>query len=55
MITAKLLVALIAAVALGLVPKVVQWIRGSSEESLSEAGTGDAPGGPDRGPDGIKM
>ena len=48
-------VALIAAVALALLPKVARWIRGSSREIKAEAGTGDAPGGPDRGPGGMKM
>ena len=48
-------VALIAAVAVALLPKVVRWIRGTNSKSFAESGHGDAPGGPDRGPDGMKM
>ena len=55
MITGKLLVAAIAAGAIALAPKISAWIRGLSRRANAEAGTGDAPGGPDRGPGGMKM
>ncbi len=48
-------VALIAVIAIALGAKVSKWIRDSSRKELEEAGTGDAPGGPDRGPDGMLM
>jgi hypothetical protein len=50
-----LAVVLIAGIAIALAAKVSQWIRRSSEEPMSEAGSGDKPGEPDRGPDGMKM
>lgn len=55
MITGKLAVALIALVAIALARTVSSWIGRSSREANAEAGPGDAPGGPDRGPGGMKM
>ena len=48
-------VAAIAVIAVGLAVKVSKWIGSSTREPMSQAGTGDAPGGPDRGPDGMLM
>ena len=48
-------VAAIAVIAIALAAKVSQWIRSSSRKPMAEAGTGDDPGGPDRGPDGMLM
>jgi len=48
-------IAVIAVVALGLAAKVSQMIGRSNREPMSQAGTGDTPGGPDRGPGGMKM
>ncbi len=48
-------VALIAVIAIALAAKVSKWIRDASRRELDEAGTGDVPGGPDRGPGGMKM
>ena len=55
MITAKLVVAGIAVAAIGLAPKISAWIKSFSSRRNAEAGPGDTPGGPDRGPEGIKM
>jgi hypothetical protein len=55
MIVGKLAVALIALIAIALAKTVSGWIGRSSREASAEAGPGDAPGGPDRGPGGIKM
>jgi hypothetical protein len=51
----NLAVALIALIAIALAKVVSGWIGRSSREANAEAGPGDAPGGPDRGPDGMKM
>jgi len=48
-------VAAIAVIAIALAAKVSKWIRSSSREPMAQAGTGDDPGGPDRGPDGMLM
>lgn len=54
-----LVIALVAAVAIGLAGVVSKMIRRRSREDLAEAGPGDEPGEPgsplDRGPEGIKL
>lgn len=55
----SLVIALVAAIALGLAGLVSKMIRKHSREDLAEAGPGDEPGEPgsplDRGPEGIKL
>jgi hypothetical protein len=54
-----LVIAAVAAIALGLAGLVSKIIRNRSREDLAEAGSGDEPGEPgsplDRGPEGIKL
>lgn len=54
-LTVKAVVALIAAGALALAPKVSAWIQSRGSAIEAEVGSGDAPGSRDRGPDGMKM
>lgn len=54
-LSAKAVVALIAFVAFVLAPAVSRWIRGRGHGIAAEAGSGDDPGAPDRGPGGMRM
>ena len=54
-LSAKAVVGLVAFVALVLAPAVSRWIRNLGRDRVREAGSGDPPGGPDRGPGGIRM
>lgn len=56
---AGIVVAIVAAVAIGLAGAISKMIRNRAREDLAEAGPGDEPGEPgsplDRGPEGIKL